>query len=345
MRAAILLLCLTAQAATLKLERDGAFWNVELSGALPPQPVYRITSAGDLTVRGKRSPEIRFTLSQKLRVPDEASARRIAESWTVHVVNGQLYFPQSVATRVEVPQWTRQLALWSPTGNIDAADLDGNVRADSAAGQILLDRIKGDADIHSGGGTTTLGSIGGLVNCYSAGGPIRAVMVRGQSFFQTDGGDIQLGQVVGAVRAVTSAGSIHIDQAGGPVFADTMGGPISILSALGAIVAQTAGGTIRLNNVSGRLRAATESGSIVAEVLRGRPLEDSYLATHAGDITVFLPSDTGVTVQAETNGALACDFPGLHRAGASIQGKINGGGPTLKLVGMGGRIEIKKERN
>ncbi len=339
----LLALTFTANAATLKLERDGLFWNAEVSGVLAAQPVYRVTAAGDLTVRGKRSPEIRFTITQKFRAPDEATARRVAESFTVHAVNGQLFFPQSAAVHLEIPQSTRTLGLWSAAGNIDAADFDGSVRADTRAGKIMLDRISGDVEIHSSGGATTLGSIGGLVHCYSGGGSIRAVMIRGQGTFETDGGDIQLGEVMGAIRAITAAGSIHIDQAGGEVFADTFGGPISILQALGAVVAQSAGGPIRLNNVSGHLRASTDSGSIVAEVLRGRPLGDSYLATRAGDITVFLPSDTGVTVRAETDGALDCDFPGLRRAGTDIKGKINGGGPLLQLVGLGGRIEIKRK--
>jgi hypothetical protein len=153
------------------------------------------------------------------------------------------------------------------------------------------------------------------------------------------------------VRAVTAGGGIEIQQAGSEVIANTFGGAISILSALGAIVAQSAGGPIRLNNVSGRLQASTQSGSIVAEVLPGRPLGDSYLATRAGDITVFLPSDTGVTVQAETNGSFESDFPGLRRDGSVIEGaysgvysgKINGGGSLLKLVGMGGRVEIRRK--
>ena len=321
----LLALTFAAHAATLKLERDGAFWNAELSGTLPQQPVYRITAAGDLTVRGKRSAEIRYTLTQKLRAPDEATARRMAETFTVHAINGQLYFPQTAAVRIELPQSTRELALWSAGGNIDAADIDGSVRADNAAGKVMLDRISGDVEIHSGSG------------------PIRAVMIQGQGTFRTEGGDIQLGEIIGAIRADTAAGAIHNDQAGGPVFANTFGGPISILQALGAVVAQSAGGPIRLNNVSGHLQAATESGSIVAEVLPRRPLGDSFLSTRRGDITVFLPSDTGVTIRAETDGALDSDFPGLRRAGPDVEGKINGGGPLLQLVGLGGRIEIKRK--
>lgn len=339
----VFLAAFTCNAATLKLEHDGAFWKVEVSGTLPPQPVSHVTAAGDLTIRGKSGSGIRYAITERLQAPDEGAARRAAESYTIHAVNGQLFLPQRAAAHLELPQSTRYLALWSAGGNIDAADIDGSVRADTAAGNVTLDRISGDVEIHSSGGATTLGSIGGVVHCYSGGGPIRAVLIRGQGVFETSGGDIQIGEVRGAVRAITAAGGINIEQAGAEVVANTWGGAISILGALGAIVAQTAGGPIRLNNVSGRLRASTESGSIVAEVLRGHPLDDSYLATRAGDITVFLPSDTGVTVQAETSGLFESDFPGLRRAGNLFEGKINGGGPLLKLVGTGGRVEIRKE--
>jgi hypothetical protein len=93
-------------------------------------------------------------------------------------------------------------------------------------------------------------------------------------------------------------------------------------------------------------------GSIVAEILPGHPLEDSSLSTAFGDISVWIPSNVGVTVQAEYDGpgnqnAIRCDFPGLtidSRSGGVIaRGKINGGGPLLRLKGAGGRIEIKKK--
>jgi DUF4097 and DUF4098 domain-containing protein YvlB len=284
-------------------------------------------------------------------------------------VNGQLYFPQPVSVRLELPRATRMLALWSTGGAIDASGLEGSVQATTAAGQITLDRIGGDVEIHSGGGPTSLGTIGGHVRCFSGGGPIRGVLIRGTAVFESDGGDIYLGQVVGTVRAITAAGGIRIEQAGGDVYADTFGGPISIPQAAGLVVAttsggpiditgassvqcQTASGAIHLNNVSGHLRAVTERGSIVAGIRGGHRLEDSFLSTRSGDITVFLPSDTNVTIQAETSGshnrrAIASDFPGLdvvkRPSVSSAEGKINEGGPLLRLTGMGGRIEIKRK--
>jgi DUF4097 and DUF4098 domain-containing protein YvlB len=353
----------------IQILKDGTKWSATVSGTLLPQTILRIVAAGDLTVRGKRSKDIRYTITRRFPVPDEATARLLAKAMRVRNVAGQLIFDEPGAVRVELPRTSESLALASLAGMIDASDLDSSVRADTAAGKITLDRIAGDAEIHSNGGATSLGSIGGLVRCYSGGGSIRAVRIRGQSAFETDGGDIQLGEMLGAVRALTGAGGIRIEHAGAGVYADTFGGPISILRAFGLVVANSSGGpidigdassvhcrnasgTIRLNNVSGRLEAATDRGNIIAEILAGHALADSFLSTRSGDITVFIPSKTGVTIEAETGGSrnprsIVSDYPGLRWEArpwsVAARGTINGGGPTLRLTDIGGRIEIRRK--
>ncbi|MDE3197251.1 MAG: hypothetical protein KGN84_12955 [Acidobacteriota bacterium] len=370
--AAILILasaCSWAGSEGVQVERDGSYWKITVSGNLPAQPVRRITAGGDLVVRGRTAKQIYYVVSSRVSGGSEADARRSAEQFHALNMAGQLFFPQGASVRVEVPRRTGYLSLFSPGGSIDVSDLDGSIRVDSAAGKITIDHIRGDAEIHSSGGGTTIGSVGGVVRCYSGGGSIRAVRILGGATFQTDGGDIQLGDVQGTVHAVTAAGGIRIDHAGGPVYADTYGGPISVLEALGLVVAKSAGGpikivgapavrcqsasgTIRLNNVSGRLEAATERGSIIAEILSGRPLANSFLSTRAGDITVFIPSDMGVTIHAESSGAhnanaIVSDYDSLRitstAAAAIAQGNINGGGPMLRLMDAGGRIEIRKK--
>jgi hypothetical protein len=192
--------------------------------------------------------------------------------------------------------------------------------------------------------------------------------VKGKASFETGGGDILLGEIFGPVRAITHGGGIHIDQAGAQVFAGTSGGPVTILRAVGPVVAQTlagpihvgeapaaecqsGGGTIRLDSVSGTLRAATERGNIVVGI-RDHSLEDSFLSTGAGDILVFLPSNMGVTVEAEIFGSrvregIVSHYPGLEslvgRSSVSAQGSINGGGAKLRLRAAGGRIEIRRK--
>ncbi|HVW85904.1 MAG TPA: hypothetical protein VHB50_14540, partial [Bryobacteraceae bacterium] len=127
----------------VQIERDGGNWKVTVSGSLPPQPIYRVTTAGDLTVRGKPSREIHYSMTGKVDAPDEAAVRRVAAELQARAVNGQLYFAQPVSVRLELPRATRMLALWSTGGAIDASGLEGSVQATTAAGQITLDRIGG----------------------------------------------------------------------------------------------------------------------------------------------------------------------------------------------------------
>ena len=348
----LLSLVLASKAADkIRIERDGARWDVTVSGSLPVQNLVRIAAAGNLTVRGVNSQEIRYTIAARLRAADKTAALRIAQGYRVQNTAGQIIFDQPASIRVEVPHATPYLALMSAAGVVDAAGIDGSVRADSPAGQILLDRIGGDAEIHSGGGATVLGRIAGRVLCYSGGGSIRAVVIGGGGIFETHGGDIQLGEAMGSVRAVTAAGGIRIDHAGSQVFADTFGGPIDIGEAP-SVECRSASGTIRLNNISGRVRAATGSGNIIAGILAGRALGDSLLSTRGGDITVFIPSNMGVTIEADTDGShnwasIRSDFSGLRimsrPSSLTARGTINGGGPKLRLTGSGGRIEIKRK--
>jgi hypothetical protein len=383
------LTCLAANKVSVVRTGSQGRWKLTVSGSLPPQVITRIATMGDVTVRGKRSKEIRYTVTQEVVAADEKSVRQLGQFYLgqfdpgqfdpgqfhrMQAGDGQIAFFQAGSVALEIPRATRFLALSSSAGTIDAADLEGSLLADAGAGKVILDRIGGDVEIHSNGGAASLGSIGGLVKCYSGGGSIRAIHIDGQAYFETDGGDIHLGEVVGAVTALTAAGGIRIEEAGAGVFADTLGGPISVLRALGMVIANSsggpisiggapsvqcrnAGGAIRLTNVSGSLRAATERGNIVAVILEGRPLEDSFLSTGAGDITVFIPSNMGVTIEAESGEApgrrpIVSDFSGLKIAarrsslggpGVVATGSINGGGPRLRLKGSGGRIEIRRK--
>ncbi len=326
---------------------------LSLAGGAPA--ALEISSVSDVTVRGAPDAAIRFS------APGHSGSLPLS---TTH-----LSFEGPGPVRVEIPAKTGFVSVTSVAGGVDVGNVNGSVRTSAGAGKTVLDHIGGDAEIHSNGGPTILGSIGGSVRCYSGGGSIRAAVIGGGGVFETDGGDIRIGDVLGAIRAITAAGGIHIDSAGGAVFADTFGGPIAILKALGDVIAATAGGpidigaassvecrsssgAIHLNNVSGSLQAATARGAIIADILTGHPLGNSYLTTGSGDITVFMPSNLSVTLEAEDGGSadprsIVSAFPGVRivreAAGVRATGNINGGGPVLRIVDGGGRIEIRRK--
>jgi hypothetical protein len=209
------------------------------------------------------------------------------------------------------------------------------------------------------------------VKCYSGGGNIKVDSAGGESWFETAGGEVYVGEVLGPIHVSTGAGNIRIVRSTAAVFARTAGGVIEVDQSTGVVSAQNSGGAIqvnsakgvrcesdsgaiRLRNVDGPLRAVTAAGNIIAELLAGRPLEDSMLSTNAGDITVYIPSNLAMTVMArnESGGAgrIVSDFPEIRvRQGAAIvpllaEGAINGGGPVLRLVARAGTIYVRREK-
>ena len=125
--------------------------------------------------------------------------------------------------------------------------------------------------------------------------------------------------------------------------AESSGGAIQVNAANG-VQCDSAGGAIRLRNVVGALHASTNAGSISAELVAGHRIQDSVLSTHAGDITVFIPSNFAVTVVAR-NGSSGSSGPdrlgfsgdscsnGRPAWGAPVvaEGALNGGGPVLHI--------------
>jgi Flp pilus assembly protein TadG len=100
------------------------------------------------------------------------------------------------------------------------------------------------------------------------------------------------------------------------------------------------------------IHLSTASGSVIAQILGEKLLGDSYVSTASGDITVYIPSNVGVTIRAENEGAsrteaIVSDFQSvqvrLNGGTAVAVGPINGGGPVLRLEGTGGTIWIRKK--
>ena len=171
----------------------------------------------------------------------------------------------------------------------------------------------------------------------------------------TAGGNIRVDRAGSAVTAQTAGGRIEVHQAGGIVTAENSSGSIQIGDANG-VRCESSAGIIRLRGASGSLRAITDAGSILAELLSGRPLQDSILSTRSGDITVFIPSNLALTVRALSEagraGRIVSDFAEipvksvdmLQTSGLQAEGTLNGGGPVLQDSVAGGTIYLRRQK-
>ncbi len=343
-------------------------------GAAPAGSRLRVNAHGPVTLEGGVSKDLSYVIRLSVNARTEAEARRALAQYAVRVTKqGQLTVLTApggmvmTAVSVKAPRLTSAVISTSE-GRVEATGIEGLLDVDTRAGHVVVDRIRGDSKVVTGGGDIQIGQVGGTLHCTTGAGSITVAKVGGEAMLETNGGDITAHSAGAAVHAQTGGGGVHIGTAGGPVTAISgggeivvdkaggvvtlrnMAGPVNVGSAAGVRCDSGSGG-IRVANIAGPMRVATSMGSISASLLGSR-ISDSYLATGNGDITVLIPSNVGVTIQAQNSMAdtvrrIISDFAAIQprRQGTRVvaEGSVNGGGPLLQISGMGGTIFIKRQ--
>lgn len=276
---------------------------------------------------------------------------------------------------VMVPREMALVKLETDGGNVDASGVAGRVEAESGGGSIKFDDIGGGVNAETGGGSIDVGTVTGDIGLHTGGGGIvirhangKVVAETGgggvriesgsqEATVETGGGSVEVRQCAGKVRVSTGGGSVDLSDVGGPAEIETGGGSIHLTSAKGHVHAETGGGGIELYGVPSA-RAETGAGGITVKLINtGGERHDSDLETGAGDITVYIASDVAINVRASVNMGnghrITSDFPEIHVSSEGDQwgpktltaeGKLNGGGPTVKVHTSTGDICIRKAR-
>lgn len=344
-----------------------------ISGTIPTVSRLRVNANGPVTLEAGVGKTMTYTVRATANMRTEAEARRALQSYAVRVQQqgpwATISMPAGVvvtAITIKAPKLSAAVVA-TTEGPITATGVDGVLDVDTRAGAISVDRVLGDSKVVTGGGDIQVGQIGGALRCSTGagkitvnrvgraavletnGGDIVAHSVGGTVHAQTGGGGVRIGTAKGAVTAISGGGEIVVEKSAGVVTLRNMAGPVNVGSAAGVRCDSGSGG-IRVANITGPMRVATSMGNITASLLGSR-IADSYLATGSGDITVLIPSNVGVTIQAQNSMAdtvrrIVSDFGNIQprRQGTRVvaEGAINGGGPVLQLSGTGGTIFIKR---
>ena len=205
-------------------------------------------------------------------------------------------------------------------------------------GDVLVERIPGDADIFTGGGMVRLGTVGGALNVNSKGGPLYFGTVAGPlrvgtgagdvsvtsarrgGEITTGGGSIRLGYNQAATRLVNGGGDITVGRAAGPVFADTKSGDI-------AVTVDAAVKTLKVT-------AETDKGNVVLNVAEGFAADvEATIVTSDPDANTILSDIDGLSIQKEAYGT---------KTRVRATGKLNGGGEKVVLGAVDGSIRIQR---
>jgi DUF4097 and DUF4098 domain-containing protein YvlB len=274
---------------------------------------------------------------------------------------------------VMVPREMALVKLETEGGNVEATGLSGRVEAQSGGGSLHLDDIGGGAYAETGGGAIEVGTVSGELGLHTGGGSIEVHRANGKVIaetgggsveiqsgaqganIETGGGSIEVRQCNGKVKVSTGGGSVDLSDIGGPAEIETGGGSIRLTSAKGHVHAETGGGGIELFGVPSA-HAETSAGGITVKLLNtGAERHDSDLETGAGDITVYIASDVAIDIRASVDVAnghhITSDFSDIHIMSEggqwgpktyTAEGKLNGGGPTLKVHTSTGDICFKR---
>jgi hypothetical protein len=329
-----------------------------------PDTQLRVECVCPITVRGGTGPTVVYSLRN-----DGTKPRTFAKGgWRWFVADGS-----ASELTVTVPASFHAVIARSRL-DVDVRNLNGSAEAETIGGRVFMDMIGGDASARTGGGEIKVGHVKGNVRAVSAGSGISLGQVDGDAWCETSGGEIIIERAGGSIHAVTGGGNIYIrdggssvnarsdgglidvQHAGGIVDAETRGGSIQVGGAKGARC-ESAAGAIRIRNLAGALDVRTALGSILTELVPGVPFVQSNLVTGQGDITVLIPSNLAVSIQAmnESRGRLAriiSDFPQLRVKTVSsgptsaiwAEGSLNGGGPLLRINAASGTIYLRRQR-
>jgi DUF4097 and DUF4098 domain-containing protein YvlB len=154
-------------------------------------------------------------------------------------------------------------------------------------------------------------------------------------------GDVTDNGVGVNARLNTGSGNIHaqglresfsVETGSGNIYAEQIGS--------GDVKADTGSGNIELRNLNGGLKAQTGSGDIK---LNGQPREGWRITTGSGNVDLFT-DHTGFELDASTgSGDIHSDHEMQVQGSFSkhhIVGKVNGGGPTLRVETGSGDIRV-----
>ncbi|MGA2651313.1 MAG: DUF4097 family beta strand repeat-containing protein [Terracidiphilus sp.] len=136
----------------------------------------------------------------------------------------------------------------------------------------------------------------------------------------------------GNVHATGLHGGFSVGTGSGNIYADQTGN--------GDVKAETGSGNIELRNLHGGLKATTGSGDIK---VAGTPTEGWRLETGSGKVELWV-GDAPLTLDAESgSGGIHTDREMLTQGSMNthhVTGKLNGGGPTVRIETGSGEIRI-----
>lgn len=236
------------------------------------------------------------------RDPSKASDVRAADETTVECGGGRLLVKSPRSWRHYTPfsgDRAVDVSIELPTGS--------EVTGDSALGDLSAEGTLGACRLKTAMGDIRLAHTGAL-RATTGFGNLVVDRVDGDAELRSGSGDIRVGQVAGAVVAKNSNGDTTIGDVGGELRVKAANGDISVGRARASVVAKSANGDVRVAEVSsGTVGVETAAGELAVGIREGIAVWLD-LSTRFGQVRNALdagaaptPTEAAVTVRARTS--------------------------------------------
>ena len=284
----------------------------------------------------------------------------IASGGAVQTAEAQVYTgPQSIDTTIAIDRngslrvsvYSGRVSVTPASGNnvrvkgrLERGDLEVRSRAGSVS--LSMDenpsRSRADLDITVPVGTNV------VLEGFSAIFAVRGV--KGEAQVETLSGDVQVSDASGMIQVETVSGSITVTKADGDVRAESVSGLVTIAGVNGDVDAETVSGRVSITEAKSRsVRAETVGGSITYSGTID-PMGNYVFKSHAGRLTLGIPTDAGATVGLQTfSGTVDSDFPVTLEGGRSQVGheskfefRIGNGRSRIVLETFSGDIKLQR---
>jgi hypothetical protein len=286
-----------------KIERT-----VEKTFTVQPGGTLKVeTSGGNISVDPGSGDTVKVVAKEKIRADSEAEADQVLKDL-------ELTIEQHGSDVTAIAKYNRGAGSWF-----------GNTPVQVSFVVTVPSRY--NTDLRTSGGNITVGDLAGRMQARTSGGNVKFGSIDGTVDGGTSGGNVELGSCTGDTKLHTSGGNVRAEKIVGKADLGTSGGDIVVRLVENVLSAHTSGGDV-------------EAG--IGGALKG----DCSLGTSGGDVKVTVDKAAAFRLDASTSGGgvradgltITLDDGGSGRS--HLSGKVNGGGPVLKLRTSGGSIRV-----
>ncbi|HRH59346.1 MAG TPA: hypothetical protein PL045_02190 [Chitinophagaceae bacterium] len=302
------------------------------------------TSGGSITVASVSAGQERIEMFVRpnnwngglLNLSKDELKQRLEENYTVSIKaeGGKL---MAIAKQKKDINWKKSVSI---SFKVYVAQ---NVSTDlhTSGGSITLQSIKGKQDFSTSGGSLHIDDVSGNIHGNTSGGSIHVSNSSDNIEISTSGGSVEAKNCKGDISLETSGGSLKLFDLSGNISANTSGGSITAGNIKGELKTSTSGGSVKLDGIAGSVKASTSGGSMNVNITE----LGSYvqLDNSGGNISVDLPAGKGLNLDVRGNKINynnLNNFSGDTADDDYIKGKINGGGPEIKIRASSGKVQL-----